>query len=141
MPFDGSVTSRLAVEHLALGYLARFPIEVLSVGNGEPGREQPEAVAAQAAEDLRRSGHRVRWTISAGDPAHEIIRAAEDLDCDLIAMGSRGHTGLARLRLGSVARNVLLHTHASVLVVRAPIRVRVADPMLDAVAAAATAGG
>ena len=33
-------------------------------------------------------------------------------------MGTRGHTGLTRLILGSVARNVLLHAHCSVLVVR-----------------------
>jgi nucleotide-binding universal stress UspA family protein len=33
-------------------------------------------------------------------------------------MGTRGHTGLARLFLGSVARNVLLHAHCSVLIVR-----------------------
>jgi nucleotide-binding universal stress UspA family protein len=33
-------------------------------------------------------------------------------------MGTRGHTGLARLLLGSVARNVLTHAHCSVLVAR-----------------------
>ena len=33
-------------------------------------------------------------------------------------MGTRGHTGLARLFLGSVARNVLLHAPSNVLVVR-----------------------
>jgi nucleotide-binding universal stress UspA family protein len=124
---DGSLTARHCVEHLGLGYLRGLPMEVVSVGHGEAGPEQPEAIAAQAAEDLERTGHRVRWTIGAGDAAHEIIGAAADLGCNLIAMGSRGHTGLARLRLGSVARNVLLHTHASVLVVRGPVRVRIPD--------------
>jgi nucleotide-binding universal stress UspA family protein len=127
---DGSRTSRECVEHLGLGYLARLPVEVLSVGHtgrGEPGPEQPEAVAAQAAEDLQHTGHGVRWTIATGDPAQEIIRAADELGCDLIAMGSRGHTGLARIRLGSVARNVLLHTRASVLIVRGPVPVRAAE--------------
>ena len=33
-------------------------------------------------------------------------------------MGTRGRTGLTRLILGSVARNVLLHASCSVLVVR-----------------------
>ena len=37
---------------------------------------------------------------------------------DTIVMGTRGHTGLARLILGSVARNVLLHAPCSVLIVR-----------------------
>ena len=35
-------------------------------------------------------------------------------------MGTRGHTGLARLILGSVARNVLVHAPCSVLTVREP---------------------
>ncbi len=85
---DGSRTSRLAVEHLALGHLARFPMEVLSVGPSEPGPMQPDAIAAQAAEDLQHTGHRVRWTVAAGDPPHEIIRAAADLDCNLIVICS-----------------------------------------------------
>ena len=121
---DGSVSSRLALEHLDLGYLGARPMEVLCVGPAGPSPVQVDAIAAQGADELARSGHRVRWSIGTGDPAHEIIEAASALDCDLIAMGSRGHTGLARLRLGSVARNVLLHTHASVLVVRGPVRVR-----------------
>jgi nucleotide-binding universal stress UspA family protein len=41
------------------------------------------------------------------------------MDADLIAMGSRGHGGMARLLLGSVARNVLTHTASSVLIARA----------------------
>jgi hypothetical protein len=39
-----------------------------------------------------------------------------------------------------VARNVLLHTHASVLVVRGPIRVRAGDATRHAIAIAALAG-
>ncbi len=137
---DGSTTSRHCVEHLGLGYLVRLPIEVLSVAHDATGPEQPDAVAAMAADDLERSGHRARWTIAAGDPAHEILQAADQLGCDLIAVGSRGHTGLTRIRLGSVARNVLLHTHASVLVVRGPVRVRLEDPARAAAVALAAFG-
>ena len=138
---DGSSTSRLALEHLALGYLAGHPMEVISVEPSHASQVQADAIAAQAADELHRSGHRARPTIGVGDPAHEIIEAAAALDCDLIAMGSRGHTGLARLRLGSVARNVLLHTHASVLVVRGPVRVRSGEPVEEQAAAAPVAAG
>ena len=36
----------------------------------------------------------------------------------LLVLGTRGNTGLRRLLLGSVARNVLLHAPCSVLIVR-----------------------
>ncbi len=42
------------------------------------------------------------------------------MDGDLVVMGSRGLGTFSRLLLGSVARKVLLHTHASVLIVREP---------------------
>jgi nucleotide-binding universal stress UspA family protein len=53
-----------------------------------------------------------------GDPATEIVRFAAERKVGTIVMGTRGHTGLARLILGSTARNVLLHASCSVLVVR-----------------------
>ena len=39
-------------------------------------------------------------------------------DADLIALGTHGRTGLSRLLLGSVARNVLNHAPCSVLIAR-----------------------
>ena len=36
----------------------------------------------------------------------------------LLVLGTRGNTGIKRLLLGSVARNVLLHAPCSVLIVR-----------------------
>jgi len=53
-----------------------------------------------------------------GDPATEIVRYAAAHEVGTIVMGTRGHTGLARLILGSTARNVLVHASCSVLVVR-----------------------
>jgi nucleotide-binding universal stress UspA family protein len=56
--------------------------------------------------------------VRVGDPAGEIVRAATDWGASLIVTGSRGRTGLRRVLLGSVARNVLHHASCSVLVVR-----------------------
>jgi nucleotide-binding universal stress UspA family protein len=53
-----------------------------------------------------------------GDAAAEIVRFARERDIGTIVMGTRGRTGLARLLLGSTARNVLIHATCSVLVVR-----------------------
>lgn len=56
--------------------------------------------------------------VRSGDPAAEILDAAQDRRADLIVTGSRGLGGLESLLLGSVARNVLIHAHCSVLIVR-----------------------
>jgi nucleotide-binding universal stress UspA family protein len=56
--------------------------------------------------------------VRTGDPAHEIVAAAGELGADLVITGHRGLSGIDRLLLGSVARNVLVHSPTSVLVVR-----------------------
>ena len=56
--------------------------------------------------------------VRSGDPAAEILDAAQERGADLIVTGSRGLAGLESLLLGSVARNVLTHAHCSVLIVR-----------------------
>ena len=57
-------------------------------------------------------------TISAKyNVAEEICNFAEKEKCDLIAIGSRGHTTLGSLFLGSVAQRVLLLTKCPVLII------------------------
>ena len=146
---DGSPSAHSAVTYLMANRIRPGrPVEVLTVAAGtdrpdsgpldmlteapfdafeEERREQrrhAEAIAAGAAERLADEGYHARWSISTGHAAHEIIEAARCFGTGLIVMGSRGHTGLTRILLGSVARNVLLHTSASVLIVREPIRTR-----------------
>jgi nucleotide-binding universal stress UspA family protein len=52
-----------------------------------------------------------------GDPAHEIIAAAQDMKTDLILMGSRGRGQLGGLILGSVSERVLHGSRTPVLIV------------------------
>ncbi len=54
-----------------------------------------------------------------GSAPTEIVRAAEELDAELVVVGTHGRTGLLRLALGSVAERVVRSVHASVLAVRA----------------------
>ena len=96
----------------------------------EARRGQLELVAEHACEDLAEVGLRATSELREGDPAQELLHAAGESGADLIVVGSRGLSALSRLALGSVARKVLLHTHASVLVVREPReRVKAAEPI------------
>jgi nucleotide-binding universal stress UspA family protein len=69
-------------------------------------------------ERLRAAGLDAVAEIRQGDPAHEIVSAAQSTRAGLVVLGTRGLTGLRRLLIGSVARNVLLSAPCSVLVVR-----------------------
>lgn len=83
------------------------------------------AATSRAADELCRGGHHASPVVRVGSAAHEILEAAAD--ADLIVVGTRGNTGLRRVLLGSTARNVMTHAHASVLVVRQARR-RIAAP-------------
>jgi hypothetical protein len=81
-----------------------------------------EAACAAAAERLRDAGLDAEPVVRTGDPAHEIVAVARERGAGVIVVGTRGQTGLRRLILGSVARNVLFHAPCSVLVTRGSVR-------------------
>lgn len=70
---------------------------------------------AELAQSLARRGIRVTTRISKGDPATEILAEAERSGADLIAMATRGLEGMARLKGGSVAEDVLRRAECLVL--------------------------
>jgi nucleotide-binding universal stress UspA family protein len=116
---DGSAGARAAAALLAWPVFARSQVRVVTVS--ETGAHATEVTPARsAAEGLTAAGRAHEIDIRSGDPAQEIVRAASDWKADLIVMGSRGRTGLARLLLGSVARKVVGHAPCSVLIKRLP---------------------
>jgi nucleotide-binding universal stress UspA family protein len=58
--------------------------------------------------------HLLLW----GEAVPEILRVAQGIPADLIAMGNHGRTGLARLLMGSVAEHVVRHAPCPVLTVK-----------------------
>jgi nucleotide-binding universal stress UspA family protein len=84
----------------------------------ESARREYESVASDAAARLRAEGRTADSVLRVGDAAAEIIEEAASSPADLVILGSRGLTGLSRIVLGSVARNVLHGSQSSVLVVR-----------------------
>ncbi|MEO6205845.1 MAG: universal stress protein [Mycobacteriales bacterium] len=53
----------------------------------------------------------------AGEPAEVLLDVADDVDADLIVVGSRGLQGAKRFLLGSVPNRVAHHAGRSVLIV------------------------
>ncbi|MFC1897506.1 universal stress protein [Chloroflexota bacterium] len=62
----------------------------------------------------------VKIRIGIGTAAEEIIKIADEIDADLIAMSTHGRSGISRWAFGSVTDRVLRGGHKPVLVVRAP---------------------
>ncbi len=74
----------------------------------------------KAGEALTSKGINVKTKVTAGKAAEEIVKAADELKVDLVAMSTHGRSGLSRLTFGSVTDKVLRTGNVPVLVVRAP---------------------
>jgi len=72
----------------------------------------------QAAALLAAAGVTASTMLRAGNPAEEIIQAAEDGRFDVILVGIRGMGAVKRFLIGSVADRVVRHATVPVLVVR-----------------------
>jgi len=96
---------------------------------GEVGAQPPPVVNSIAEDSAKKAldrflqdhetcSHRVGQTmLVAGRPARAIIDIAEDTGADMVAMGTRGRTGLSRLVMGSTAEKVMRHVSCPVLMV------------------------
>ena len=73
-----------------------------------------EALAKSALDELVP----YRTTVVEGHPTVRILERAKQLSAGLIVMGSHGRTGVARLRLGSVAEDVVRSSSCPVLIVK-----------------------
>lgn len=99
-------------------------VNLYTLGSEPLAAQRAEQLAAhrghaeRMAADLAEIGIPAEPVVATGDAAHEIVRQAGERDVDLVVTGSRCLHGVERWVLGSVARNVLLHAGASVLVVR-----------------------
>ena len=150
---DGSPNAMAIPDILARWqFLRRLPIEVVSVaprpaiatdflvtawaptpevgydGRADDAVTRHHRYADELAERLREAGWNATPTVRVGDAARQIVKAAEELECDLVITGSRGLGDLKRLMIGSVAHDVLLHTHCSVLVLRGHVPARATEP-------------
>jgi len=132
IPTDGSKATDLAVSQgLELAWTFKADVTALNVIDKKSTTEAaamlgkvpygPETQAMKAVDHVvsegRKYGVQVRTKIVLGSPADVIVKASEEHD--MVVMGTIGRTGLAYIKLGSVAERTVLSAKCPVLVVRA----------------------
>ena len=80
--------------------------------------EEADTVLKPALAFAQQQGWNARPVRLRGHAAEELAAVAEREKCDLIVMGTHGHSSLANLVLGSVATGVLARGSVPVLLVR-----------------------
>ncbi|ARS90972.1 universal stress protein [Natrarchaeobaculum aegyptiacum] len=81
--------------------------------------ERAAEFVSSVAERGESRGVPVETAVRDGTPVKEILDYADEVDADVIVMGTRGRGGLSRMMLGSVTEGVTRHSEQDVLVVGA----------------------
>jgi nucleotide-binding universal stress UspA family protein len=117
--FDGEVTVFHA--YPLPGYTLPEGTVLPATGMLQELAEQTDALLARwKAEAIADGAPRVSSGKSVGEPAAEIVAAAEEGRYDAIVVGTHGRTGLAHVLLGSVAERVVRRAPMPVVTVRPP---------------------
>lgn len=121
--FAGLNVSVVSVADTGLPWTSSLALSGYPGSIDYPGTERAIVVdhrrwADRAMRELSATGRPASSQSPEGRPAAELIRIARESDADVVVVGTRGQTGVTRLLIGSVARNVLLHSGSSVLVIK-----------------------
>jgi nucleotide-binding universal stress UspA family protein len=111
---DGSIHAETAIDALAmLPWAHQLDVTVLAI---DDGRCEPNTAIHSGMDRLKHRVASVDFLVDVGKPTNAILRRAEETNVDLVTLGTRGLTGVPRLRLGSTASAVTHLTDACVLV-------------------------
>ena len=127
---DGSDVSQRALARVARLLTEDAEVALVSVarpiyrdppytGYADPKDEEQQRDVLFAARDvLERAGVAATGLAPVGDPADEILKAAEQYEAELIVMGARSLGTVERLVLGSVSTKVMHEAACDVLIVK-----------------------
>ncbi|MEO8696574.1 MAG: universal stress protein [Acidimicrobiales bacterium] len=111
---DGSPHAARVVSVLAeLPWADQLEITILAI---DDHRVDVDTATSSARQRLEAAGATVNVRVDSGKPTTMIHRHLAEMSPDLVALGTRGLTGLRRLRLGSTANAVTRTATCSVLV-------------------------
>lgn len=132
IPTDGSDGAAYAAEHglmLANAFDATAHAVSVQEGAGSIQRDQlrtsPADVAAEAVESVAENAAQqnvdVRTaTPSSGTPSEALLAYIEEVDADVVVMGTHGRTGIQQAIFGSVAEKLVRNSPVPVMTVRPP---------------------
>ena len=108
--------------------LSGYVIESASAADLTTALERTaDLLLAEAKSELREQGINVQSLRLTGDPVEDILDQAEKLSADYIVIGSRGHTALYDVVIGSTASAVLKRAPCPVVLVPAATRISVSE--------------
>ena len=110
----GLMGSRVVLFHVATGVSAQFH----GPDAGGEEVEEDQAYLDRIRMEFEAAGVTALAELAFGDPVREIVKRAGRQDCDLVAMSTHGHKGVADLILGSTANQVRHKVLMPVLLVR-----------------------
>ncbi|MGB5281672.1 MAG: universal stress protein [Arenicellales bacterium] len=112
-----TVVDDIPMQQVELDALNEEQSEALKNANEQLHEEAKELVELESRR-LRADNWAGETMVRYGKPVNEILRAAEDIDADLIVMGSHGTSMVKRFLLGSVSDRVFEYAPCSVLIVK-----------------------
>lgn len=118
---DGSKDADGAVVFLGSNFLREKIRSTVLYAWEYPYRLPESAVAIikeRCIQVMKTAGLAAKFQFVSGQVAKRIVEIATQGKTDLVVVGSRGLTGLKRFLLGGISQKVVLHSSASVLVVR-----------------------
>ena len=92
-------------------------VHVRTPKDPDPGDDDPETELAELVSRLEEWGIETRTEVRQGDPADEILAAEAEHEPTTTLVGSRGHSRLRRLLLGSVSEEIVARADGNVLLV------------------------
>ncbi len=109
LPMQANITSSFSKDHKRHEFEDSFSTTLVS--------ERAKNIL-NTAKSILADEENVDYMTLRGNPKKEIDRYAEANDIDLIVVGRRGLTGMEKLFMGSVSKNVSNHADCSVLIVQ-----------------------